>query len=297
MQLDLTFLLGLLDRDDPAYVSQEDFAGDHRRMLRLWQRMGFLSRVPERHPVPSCPRCREGTPLLLAGRCICAECGSTVDSRHLLLWRFDLEAFLGWLARQLRLTGGVRQVEETLWQMGGFLHQDVRFECFFQRGGLLGERGRQRLLAYRNAVVLHCLPSAERIEGFAGPRLSLLDMLRQDARSLRVTELTPLLDGGRAIRFDEASGSIFLGGSSLGEVSVGSKEYFLLVCLSRQQDRFIAYADLKHFVLQQSGSTDETEEANFCQKLKSRIKKHIPEIDRLIVTTNKADGYQLRRAM
>ena len=40
---------------------------------------------------------------------------------------------------------------------------------------------------------------------------------------------------------------------------------------------------------------DETEEATFCQKLKSRIKtRHIPQFDRVIVTTNKGDGYRLR---
>jgi hypothetical protein len=56
----------------------------------------------------------------------------------------------------------------------------------------------------------------------------------------------------------------------------------------------VPYADLKHEVLRRSGSADTTEEATFCQKLKSRLKKGLPAIDRLVVTTNKGDGYRLR---
>jgi hypothetical protein len=48
-------------------------------------------------------------------------------------------------------------------------------------------------------------------------------------------------------------------------------------------------------VLRRAGSTDTTEEATFCQGLKSRIKKKwVPRIDELIATTNKGDGYRLR---
>ena len=76
----------------------------------------------------------------------------------------------------------------------------------------------------------------------------------------------------------------------------GSKEYHFLACLAESIDRFVAYGDIKHEVLRRSGSRDTTEEATFCQKLKRRIKEKrwIPAIDRLIATTNKADGYRLR---
>ena len=48
-------------------------------------------------------------------------------------------------------------------------------------------------------------------------------------------------------------------------------------------------------MLHATGSTDETEEATFCQGLKTRIKKKwVPGIDLLLTTTNKADGYRLR---
>jgi DNA-binding winged helix-turn-helix (wHTH) protein len=297
MDADLAFLFGLLDARYPAYAAWEDFVGEHGKALRLWQRMGFLAGEPGRHPCPSCPHCREGVPLLLNGRFFCDTCHVMVDARHLCFWQFDLDALLVWLAGSLQLTGDVRRIDDTLWQLGNLLHRDVRFECFFVRRREVGERGRQRLLAYRNAVLLQCLPSAERIEEFSGPRASLLDVLRQDARSLRAADLTPLLDGRKAVRFDDESGGIRVDGICLGEVSVGTKEYFLLACLARQQDHFIAYADLKRFVLEQSGSLDETEEANFCQKLKSRIKKRIPKIDLLIAVTSKGDGYRLRATM
>ena len=98
-----------------------------------------------------------------------------------------------------------------------------------------------------------------------------------------------------SIRFAKHSGALWIGDTQAGEVPVGSKEYVFLVCLASHLDHFVPYADLKREVLRRTGSTDETEEATFCQNLKSRIKKKwVPAIDRLVVTTNKADGYRLR---
>src|SRR4051812_5580712 len=53
MPRSLEFILGLLERSSPAVVSAEDLDSDHAAALRLWQRLGFLAREPERHPVPS----------------------------------------------------------------------------------------------------------------------------------------------------------------------------------------------------------------------------------------------------
>src|SRR5438876_10641870 len=115
----LEFVVGLLDRHEPAYVSAEDFEGVHGPALRLCQRLGFLRTEPERNPAASCPHCREGVPALLGGRYVCGTCHSAVDRCHLLLWRYDLEAVLTWLARALRMRGGVRRVDARLWQLGG----------------------------------------------------------------------------------------------------------------------------------------------------------------------------------
>ena len=54
------------------------------------------------------------------------------------------------------------------------------------------------------------------------------------------------------------------------------------------------YPDIKREVLFRSGGADGTEEATYCQGLKSRLKRRMPGIDRLVVTTNKGDGYRLR---
>src|SRR5262245_61681982 len=112
----LEFILGVVDHRFPAYVAWEDFQGGHGRMLRQWQRRGFLVKDAERHPTPSCPHCLEGRPYLLGGRYVCGSCLSTVDERHLGRWRFDLEALLVWLAAKLKLAGGVRQLDDRLWQ-------------------------------------------------------------------------------------------------------------------------------------------------------------------------------------
>ena len=100
------------------------------------------------------------------------------------------------------------------------------------------------------------------------------------------------------VRFDARSGALWAGDGWLGEVPIGSKEHAFLDCLANRIDRFVPYADIKAHVLRASGSADTTEEATFCQGLKSRIKKKwIPEIDRLVLTTNKGDGYRLRSVM
>ena len=101
MRPSLEFVLGLLDAAFPAFVASDDLAGEHGDTLRLWQREGFLAVEPERHPVPTCPHCGEGAPYPLGDRFLCNSCYSTVDPRHLLRWRFTLEAFLQWLAAGL----------------------------------------------------------------------------------------------------------------------------------------------------------------------------------------------------
>jgi hypothetical protein len=290
------FILGLLDREYPAHVAAEDLTGIHGRALRHWQTLGFLSREPGLHPAPSCPACGEGVPYPLGCRYLCARCRSPVDRRHLLFWRFDLEAFLTWLAARLRLRADVRQVEERLWQLGSLVSGGLAWECFFRRSGRLSDPGRQRLLAYRNALLLEAVSPLPPVDDFRGPRLCLVELLGQARGSLTATDLPRLLHRGGAVRFDPGSGAVWAGDVWLGEVAVGSREYHFLGCLFEHLDRFVAYADLKHCVLRRSGSADTTEEATFCQKLKGRIKakRWVRAIDRLVVTTNKGDGYRLR---
>lgn len=295
MPCDLTFILGLLDRYSPAFAAAEDFDGNHGEALRLWQRMGFLAEDGEQHPCPSCPHCGEGSPYSVGGRYLCHRCYSDVDPRHLLRWRFDLERFLSWIAKGLSLAGGVRQVEERLWQLGTMKDGESRAECFFHRRGMLTERGRNRLAAYRSAMLLRALPSNERPDGFQGPSVSLLELLRQDGESLTVMGLAAMLHKGGTVRFDPASGTLWAGEEWLGDVPVGCREYHLLSLLATHLDAFVSYADLKHYVLQQTGGGDGTDEATFCQKLKRRLKaKWMPWIDRLIATSRKGDGYRLR---
>ena len=124
--------------------------------------------------------------------------------------------------------------------------------------------------------------------------VSLLGLLRID-RTMRVAG--PLVIGtGHAVRFDADSGELWVGATRFGKIPVGSKEYHFLRCLAARTGRFVPYADIKRFVQGEAGSTDSTDEATFRQGLKSRIKrkKWVADIDRLIATTNKGDGYRLR---
>jgi hypothetical protein len=291
----LEFLLGLLEARALACAAWEDFQGPHAQALLLWQGMGFVDRDPGQNPVPGCPYCAEGVPYRLGERFLCNRCFSTVDYRHLLLWMVNLRAFLRWLAAQLRLRGGIRRIDERLWQLGTWEEGEIVSECFYHERGPFSDIAKNRLAAYRSAVVFYGLFRPMEAEHGQFTCISLLEILRL-GRSFGVIDRRQLLRRGGDVIFDPQSGVVRAGNVWLGEVPVGSKEYFLLVCLWRQRDRFVAYADLKRFVLQHSAGQDETEEATFCQKLKSRIKakRWIPLIDVLIATTNKADGYRLR---
>jgi hypothetical protein len=289
MSASLEFAIGLLSAPRVPAASWEDFRGPHGPMLTLWREHGFVDAEPGCHPVPSCPHCYEGVPYRNGSHYLCHRCRSTVEERHFCLWRLDVGAFLGWLAQELGLRGGVRQVDESLWQLGSLAVPDTQIECFFRKQGTPSLQARKRLLAFRNALLLNGVPEGEPIEGFHGPCLALLEAVRYEESSLGVIDLAQFLGGRGHVRFEQTSGSLFAGDVWLGEVPVGSREFYFLVFLAHHLDAYVAYADIKHFVLQTSGSTDMTEEATFCQRLKSRTKKSVPTIDRLIATTNKGD--------
>lgn len=294
MHPSLELFLGRLDDADPAFASPEDFDGPHGGALELFQALGFLAVEPEANPVPSCPHCAEGAPAAVGGRFLCTACRSEVQWRFLSVWRFSHKAFLGWLAGRLGLDAGVRQVEERLWALGRLRGGEVRYECFYRRPGPLSEPGRRTLAAFRSVLVFYGLPPAPEDAGVHGPRLSLLDVLELGT-TVEAMPVADLLSRGGEVRFDRHSGALWRGDVLLGEVPFGSKEYYFLECLAVRLDHFVPYPDIKAYVLRRAGSVDETEEATFCQGLKSRIKrKWIPMIDRLVITTNKADGYRLR---
>ena len=263
MHASLEFLLGLLDQDDPPAVTWDDWTGPHRELLRTWQEMGFVEREPGPHPAPTCPHCGNGVPYRVAGRCVCPACGSSVDPRHLLLWRIDLAAFLVWLAEQWKLTGGVRQIDACLWQLGTRRSGTAAGEFFFRRTGVLTAAAATRLEAYRQAVLLYGVPTSDSHNGFRGPRLCLLELLRFDG-TLTVIDPDTVLRPRGNVRFDADTGAVWVGDVWMGEVPAGSKEFHFLACLAAQLDRFVPYADLKRHVLQAAGSTDGTEEATFC---------------------------------
>ncbi len=287
----LEFFLGLLENVHHSHVGWEDFQGPHGRSLQLFQRMGFISIEAGMNPVPSCPHCYEGVPYRLEDRLICALCRSIVDRRHLLLWSLRIEAFLRWLALALRLRGAVRLIEAPLYHLGRGIIGGVYYECFFRGLGNLSNAAANRIAVFRNVIIFYAItPPANSARNLC---ISLLDILRL-SRTLTVAKTPLLLPTRDRVRFDASTGGLFVGDRLVGEVPLGTKEHALLACLAEHLDAFVTYADLKHFILARTGSTDATEEATFCQKLKSRIKKRIPQIDRLIVTTNKGDGYRLR---
>ena len=294
MRRSLEFLLGVLDSQEHPSLSCEDLENEHAPVIRSWRAQGFLNAEPVMHPVPSCPLCGEGVPYAVAGEYRCSRCGERIERKHLLLWELNRERFLQWLAHELHLHGGIRRIDDTLWQLGSWERHDAVYECFYLRHGLLSEAGRRRLEALRRALLLHISAPPPEAATLRLPSLCLLELLRP-GDPLGVMSLEGLLLGKGTVRFDSASGTLKIGEIAMGEVPVGSRDYYFLESLARQIDRFVPYADIKDFVLERAGSRDTTDEATFCQRLKNRIKKQwIPRIDLLIATTNKGDGYRLR---
>jgi hypothetical protein len=290
---DAEFLLGLVAQDGSPCATQEDFDSPHGVALRRWQDLGVVGREAAHLRAAGCPHCDEGVPHLVGGRYLCNVCWSRVDPAYLLVWAVDLRAFLGHLAALLRLHGGVRPVGEYLWQLGTGQSGGEPVECFYSRRGNLTAPEQQRLRAYRRLLAFHgplTTPGAEPPARW----VPLVELFGPDGL-LVPRDLAALLRSRGRVRFEADSGTLWVGDARLGEVPLGSREHCFLVCLHEQLDRYVPYADLKREVLRRTGGTDGTEEATFCQKLKSRIKvRYIAGIDTLIVTSNKGDGYRLR---
>ncbi|HYH66805.1 MAG TPA: hypothetical protein VD866_19080 [Urbifossiella sp.] len=293
MRRSVEALLGLLSGTRPVHVAQEDFDGPHGPLLRQWQAVGFVDPVPSAHPVPGCPYCGEGEPYRVGTRLLCAACRGEVAEHELHAWPVRPEAFLADLTTRLGLRGGLQAVDTHLWQLGTATVRGEAVECFYCPADPLTDPARRRLASYRCVLVLSgplVVPPAGGQERW----VPLVELFDADG-AFRTPDLAALILGQATVRFDCETGALFVGGSQAGEVPLWSREYYFLACLAEQLDRYVQYADLKRDVLRHTGGAAGAEEATFCQKLKSRIKeKYVPSIDRLVVTSNKADGYRMR---
>lgn len=287
---DPAFLAGLVDADPPA-AALDDLAGPHGDALRAWQALGLVAREPAAHPAPTCPHCLDGVPARLGDRVVCDRCFTGVDPRHLLAWPLDRAALFAVLAARLGLQGGVLGGDGRLWQLGTGVVDGATVECFYRRPGPLSDREAGRLAAYRRAVVVHG-PTATSADGWR--RVPLAELLGPDGTPV-ATGLPALLEVRGVVRFDPATGAVWVGSEWVGEVPVGTKEWGLLAALAEQPDQYVPYLALKREVLRRTGSRDEADAATFCQGLKSRAKRRwLPGIDRLVVSTGKGDGFRLR---
>lgn len=287
-------IAGLLGRGDHAWVGFEEFLGPDADNLRRLQRMGFVSADALVHPAPTCPHCGEGMPDRIGTRFLCSACRSDIDPQTVFVWPLRAERFFEWLAAEWKLTGRHQQLDPTTWQLGTWIADGHRTECFFRVSEPASESARQRIGAYQNVLILTGREAESPINRSPGITLPLAGVIR-DAEVVGVHDLSDLLRPRGNVRFDPHSGTVWLGPTWMGEVPVGSKEFHFLDRLAQEIDRFVPYADLKRHVLRQATSIDQTEEATFCQRLKSRIKKQwVAKIDALVATSNKGDGYRLR---
>lgn len=289
----VAFLVGLLDEADPVALAAEDFAGPHGPAAAHWREHDFVGTEATLNPCPCCPHCGDGTPAPVCDRFVCDRCRSDVAEADLRLWPFRPVAVLRWLAHRWGLAGGVRRVEECLYSLGRRVTEAGVVECFFRRAGRLTEFGR-RVIAHRpGAVVLFGRAAPPEADDSAGRWVSLFDVLHGED-GLGTVDFDVMLGGPAGVRFDAETGELLVGGRVVGEVPPDSREFHFLDRLSRGLGRLVPYADLKRHVLSRTGTRAETDDATFCHKLKHRLKRRIPGIDRFLVTTNRADGYRLR---
>lgn len=294
MRRSLESVLAILHTDEPVQLAREDFDGPHGPVWRRMQAMGFVAGEGVPNPAATCPECLEGNPYFVGDRFLCPVCREDVDEADLLVWRFDRAAFLGWLAREWRLLGGVERIADELWRLGTLAADGHPTECFYLRGGEVPEAARGRLLVFREALVLHGAFTPPSIPGFEGRILALADVIDASAEGFTGR---PLCSSSRpeGISFDPASGELCLGKTLLGHVPPGSREFHFLQHLIERPGVLIPYTDLKHHVARLSGSRDTTDEATYCQKLKWRLKNvhGIAAIDELLATDRKLGGYRL----
>jgi hypothetical protein len=293
MRSSVEFLVGLFDLPGTPGVTAADIDGPHGPVVREWQAAGIVAAVPMAHAAAPCPECGEGVPYQSDAGYRCNACRSPIDPRALLLFPLDLGQCLRVVAGHLRLRGGVRPVDDRLWQLGTGATGADAVECFYLRAGPLSVEAELRIGAYRRVAVLHG-PGRPSVAGPGSHWLPVVELFGADG-SLAPADLGALLRPRGRVRFDAQSGTVWAGDTRLGEVPAGSREYHLLACLAEHLDRYVPYADAKREVLRRAGGTDGADEATFCHGLKRRIKrKWVPDIDRLLATTNKADGYRLR---
>lgn len=284
-------LLGRLIQ--PSFLTVEDLHGALREAILQWQKSSTVARQPSLHPCPSCPECRGGVPYQLGERWLCDTCFCPVAEAHLWVWPMDTEKFLQDIAAQLQLHGQVHCIEHSLWQLGTGTNEGRTVACFAcLEPNSLSKAEMQKLRTYRSVLVLHIPSSCERPT--YGQWVPLAELFGPDGSFLPKSVSTLLRVRGE-VQFNEQDGSLRIGGSWLGELVADSKEWHLVSVLAKHLNEVVSYTALKRAILERTGSSDMTEDATFCQKLKNNIKrKWIPGIDRLIVTTNKGEGYRLQ---
>jgi hypothetical protein len=214
-----------------------------------------------------------------------------LEERVLLAWPVHREAFLCALASHLGLHGEPRHVGD-LWELGVGKADGQVVACFFHESGELSQRAREQLAAFHRVVVI---TAQSTMDANRPGRWVLLTRVLEGDGTFATVGLASLMRDRGPVCFDFQTGALKVGTVTLGEVPLGSREWAFLACLADQLDQFVPYSDLKRTVLSRTGSSGEVDEATFCQKLKSRIKKeYIPGIDTVIATSNKGDGYRLR---
>ncbi len=295
----LEFLFRLLDASPPAEISAEELDGPHGELLRACRRLGFLADEPGMNPIPSCPYCVSGTPYLLGDRYVCNHCRSRVARRHLQLWRLDLAGLLRWYSREQGLRGEVERVDDGLWRLGTFDDGRLARECFYVRGRESSDLARRRLAAFRSVLLLHGRDERPQCEALDARFLRMAEALVFRGNRLAVRPLAELLDDRRAgaVRFDRRTGTLSLGTDFLGRIAPGTREFAFLECLAVARGEVVAYGDLKRAVCLATGSIDSRDEATYCHRLKSRLKRDhgIVAIDRLIEADRVTGGYRLLR--
>jgi hypothetical protein len=297
MSRSLEILLGLIDRPGPPWIAREDFEDGHEHVLQAIARMGFLVGEPGVNPLPFCSHCYAGGLFPIDDRFQCNNCRTIFPREKLYLYHLHLGRFLSWLAKQWDLRGETLQVDECLWQLGRLPLGSRSYQCFFLRNQPMTPVARRRLSAFQNALLVYGLTLPAEVEGFLGPKVSLLEVLVVSQEGIRVGPLKGLLSTGGTVSFSPDNGALKIGDLILGHVPLHSREYHMVHRLWLSQDRFVDYAALKRWVLEHVKARDTADEANFCQKIKAMLKNSVPTADWLISASNRGDGYRLRRCV
>ncbi len=286
----LLFLLECFDYQSHPRLTTSEWL-EHRELLGFAQSQNWLSQKSKTEIGDLCRFCEEGVLAIVGDRVICPKCFTYFKKQELFNWELSRQTFLEWVSLGLGFQATYQRIGDQLLLIGNRPIATGVEWLYYQIGTRLDLTETKRLNASQSSWVLWGTQAPEGLPHIRS--IALWDQFYFDQGTLKLRSLGSDRVG-TSVRFDLQTGELWIGQDRVGEVSFASREYYFLKTLWESQDRFVSYHELKQKVTEATGTTDERDSATYCQRLKHLTKAKIPQIDLILVTSGKGQGYRFR---